>query len=288
MSAAFDRARQTLEAIVTVERGDAKIDPDNGSRSWLHDAPTERAVVLLHGITNNPRQYAVLGPQLFADGHNVIAPRFPYHGYRDRMTEDIAAMRFVDWATTAIDAVTLARATAARVTVLGISVSGAIAAWLAGYLPIDHGIAVAPFVGVRLLSSAANEGLNTALHAAPNVFLYWDPIHKAAQIPAHAYPRVSTHALARTLRFGETFDAFRSDAHGKRVSLVLNAHEPIVNNAVAAERAAVLRLLGVDVRTIERADFPHRHDVIEPTLPGGPDAVVCAALRDLCALRSDA
>jgi pimeloyl-ACP methyl ester carboxylesterase len=238
-------------------------------------------VVLLHGYTNNPRQYAELGPLLHEDGHNVIAPRFPYHGYRDRMTTEIAAMRFEDWVPTALDAAALATALGERVTVFGISVAGTIAGWLASYLPIDVGIGLSPFVGVRFFNPWSNAVLAKAMRTVPDQFVWWDPTREAAQLPFHAYPRFSLHTLGETLRFGETFTSCRSDAHGRRALLLLNAHEPIVNNALARERFAVLRERGVEVDTIERSDFPPRHDVIDPALPGGADPAVYALVREL-------
>lgn len=237
--------------------------------------------MLLHGYTNNPRQYAALGPQLHADGHNVIAPRFPYHGYRDRLTTEIAAMRFEDWVPTGLDSVVLARPLGERTVTFGISTGGAIAAWLASYLPIEAGIALAPFVGVRFFSGRADGLLAAAMRGVPDQFVWWDPTREAAQLPLHAYPRFSLHTLAETLRFGETLTTFRSAAHARRAVLLLNAAEPIVNNGLARERFAALRDRGIEVETIERTDFPHRHDVIDPALPGSPDPVVYAAFREL-------
>lgn len=211
----------------------------------------------------------------------MIAPRFPYHGYRDRMTEEIAQMRFADWARTALESAALARAGGERLVTLGISVAGTIAGWLASYLPVDHAIAVAPFVGVRFFVGPLHDVLTTALSTLPDQFIWWDPIREEQQLPLHAYPRFSLRTLRDALRFGETMDTFRSPEHGGRVSLVENAHEPIVNNALARERFALLAHRGVGVVPLVREDFPKRHDVIEPALPGAPDPTVYALLRDL-------
>jgi hypothetical protein len=277
----IDTLRARLEAIAEAERRDPKLDPANGTRWWLHDGPTEHVVLALHGYTNNPRQYDVLGPQLFADGHNVIAPRFPYHGYRDRMTEEIAQMRFADWARSAIDSAVLARAGGTRLVTLGISVAATIAAWLAAYLPVDHAIAVAPFVGVRFFNGPLNDVLRTGLERLPDQFIWWDPIREQAQLPLHAYPRFSLRTLRDALRFGETLDTFRAPQQHGRVTLVENAHEPIVNNALAREYFARLANRGVHLETLVREDFPKRHDVFEPSLPGAPDPNVYALLREL-------
>src|ERR1700744_2694065 len=56
----------------------------------LTDRVTPLAVVLLHGFTNNPAQYSTFAPLLHARGVNVVVPRMPLHGYRNRMTDAIA------------------------------------------------------------------------------------------------------------------------------------------------------------------------------------------------------
>jgi hypothetical protein len=249
----IDTLRARLEAIAEAERRDPKLDPANGTRWWLHDGPTEHVVLALHGYTNNPRQYDVLGPQLFAD----------------------------DWARSAIDSAVLARAGGTRLVTLGISVAATIAAWLAAYLPVDHAIAVAPFVGVRFFNGPLNDVLRTGLERLPDQFIWWDPIREQAQLPLHAYPRFSLRTLRDALRFGETLDTFRAPQQHGRVTLVENAHEPIVNNALAREYFARLANRGVHLETLVREDFPKRHDVFEPSLPGAPDPNVYALLREL-------
>lgn len=270
--------RRALAALVARENAEPELDPENGTRSWLHEGRTRSAVVLLHGYTNNPRQFEQLGPLLFADGHNVLAPCFPYHGYRDRMTPAVSAPRFGDWARCALTAVSLAAGLGDRVVVVGISVSGTIAAWLAAQVAIDSAIAVSPFTGARFLPKAVNDGLASAMRRLPDQRVWWDPTREEAMLPLHAYPRFSTRALGDTLRFVYALGP-GSDAHARRLDLVLNTHDPIVNNGLAKHFFEPLRDRGVDVTTIERSDFAHRHDLIESTLPGGPDTKAYELIR---------
>lgn len=55
-----------------------------GARSILltRGAPTARAIVLLHGLTDSPRQFEALAYRHHADGNNVFVPRFPRHALR--------------------------------------------------------------------------------------------------------------------------------------------------------------------------------------------------------------
>ena len=69
------------------------VNPDCATRVYTHGHRTERALVLLHGFTNCPQQFDALGRQFHEQGWNVVIPRYPQHGYSDRLTTSIAALR---------------------------------------------------------------------------------------------------------------------------------------------------------------------------------------------------
>jgi alpha-beta hydrolase superfamily lysophospholipase len=274
-------ARERLEAIAAAERSDANVDPANGSRWWFHPEVADQGVVLLHGYTNNPRQYVELGRQLFDDGHNVIALRFPYHGYRDRMTTAHAALTMADVVGTTVRAVEIAALAGRRVDTLGISVGGTLAAWAVGRLAIDTAVVISPFFGLKPLTPALNGGLARALERLPNTMIWWDPIHHAERIPQHAYPRFSTKTLGRMMIGGEDVGP-ASAVHGRRVVLVVNAREPTINNRLALERCRVAGD-GPALEVVRKDDFPAQHDVIEPQLKGARIDVVYPVLRQILA-----
>jgi pimeloyl-ACP methyl ester carboxylesterase len=60
-----------------------------GARSILlaGGAPIARAIVLLHGLTDSPRQFEAFAYLLHADGNNVYVPRLPQHGLRGSVFE---------------------------------------------------------------------------------------------------------------------------------------------------------------------------------------------------------
>src|SRR5919108_1772152 len=69
------------------------VNPVCHTRLYTHGRATERALVLLHGFTNCPRQFDELGRRFFDQGWNVLIPRYPRHGYSDRLTDAIAELR---------------------------------------------------------------------------------------------------------------------------------------------------------------------------------------------------
>ena len=258
-------ARAELDAIRGRELADPHVDPRDATAWHIPDTVAPRAVVLLHGITNSPLQYERFVPWLTARGDAVIVPRFRYHGYRNRMTDAVAKLTADDLQTDTLRSVSIAARCGKRVIVAGISVGAALAGWVAGRVAIDKAVAIAPFCGVRFLPGSVNDGFGALLRALPNRMLWWDPRAKANQQPWHAYPRFPTHALGVSLGIGSEI-AGPGDAYARRVDLVLNAHEPIINNAHASRRFGALRERGVEVVTTVWDDLPKIHDIIEPEI----------------------
>jgi pimeloyl-ACP methyl ester carboxylesterase len=274
------QARARLDAILARERADTRIA--HRTRWWVADHVAPTAVVLLHGLTNSPPQYDALAPLLHARGHAVIVPRFPMHGYRDRMTDALAALRATDLEATALEAVAIAALCGQRVVVMGISIGATLAGWLAARTRIDTGIAFAPFCGLRELYGGVNDALGAVLRTLPNAFGWWDPRVKEKQPPSHGYPRFATRALGESLRLSTDIGrAPRGSApHGRRAVLVLHTNDPVVNNAHAHRRFATLREFGVDYQRVVLQGLPEMHDVIEP-LPQAHTDLVYPALIDL-------
>ena len=277
------KARSLLERIVAQERADPEIDPRYGTRWWIGDEVVPLAVVLLHGLTNSPPQYDLLAPLLHARGHAAIVPRMPYHGYHDRMTDAIAKMRAGDLEAVALQGVIAAALCAERVVVAGISVGATLAGWLAARTRIDTGIAIAPFCGLREVPAGANDALGALLRSAPNRFGWWDPRSKEAQPPPHGYPRFATRALGESLRISTEMAVVPggSSVHGRRVILVVNAREPVVNNTHAERRFGALRTRGVAYERVELEGLHAVHDIIEPAIPQACTEVVYPRLVEL-------
>ena len=89
-------------------------------------------------------------------------------------------------------------------------------------------------------------------------------------MPAHGYPRYSTHALAHAYRVarGLLDDAMMQAPRAGRIVLVHNASESAVNNR------AIRKLFGWwsaqrpgDVELIRLGGLPPSHDVVEPLHP---------------------
>jgi alpha-beta hydrolase superfamily lysophospholipase len=254
----------------------------------VHGARAPWSVVLFHGLTNNPGQYVDFAPQLFVLGVNVIVPRLPLHGYADRMTDALAGLTAEMLLNAAYEAADAAMGLGERVAVLGISMGGLLCAHLAQFRSdVATSVPVAPDFGLLRFSRGLTDLLCKVVLLLPNFFLWWDPRVKAAQQPATAYPRFSTHALMQTIRIGDAvYRAACSTAPAAgRISTVVNVRDPAVNNEATkqvVDRWKRRRATGVEY--IELTNLPQNHDIIDPGNPQARIGLVYPKLLEILSL----
>ena len=111
-------------------------------------------VLLLHGFGDTPQTLALLARRLRKSGYSVLAPLLPGHG---RTVESFGNSGASEWITAAKDAYIDMRARHDSVSVVGLSMGGALAALVAnGQREIPALILIAPYLGMpRLLRVAA-------------------------------------------------------------------------------------------------------------------------------------
>jgi carboxylesterase len=96
-------------------------------------------VLLLHGFTGNPFAIRPLAQRLAAAGLTVEAPALPGHG---TVVEDLVPLRWQDWAAAAEQEFTSLASRCDRLAVVGHSMGGTLACFLAERHPEVRGIAV--------------------------------------------------------------------------------------------------------------------------------------------------
>ncbi len=264
----YDEALARFVALQSLDG--PRIIPEGRSRFLMHGARTPLAVVLLHGLTNVPEQWARFGAELHARGHTVVIPRFPGHGDIDRRGTALAKVSAGDFLRTASAATDIAAGAGERVVVAGLSIGGAMAAWLAQRRSdVARCVSIVPLFGIGRLNVSANGALCAALRRLPNFLVPWDPRGSAHASPPYAYPNFSTRALAECLRIGlDVHRTARSLAPAGTSEFLLNAREPACNNSLAREVAAAFAAAGrCPCDTVVMDDLPANHDVIDPTNP---------------------
>ncbi len=234
---------------------------------FTHRRQTPRVFLLLHGLTASPLQFESFGRMLFERGANVSIPRLPRHGLADRLTTELEGLTADELRTFARTSIAEAAALGDRVTVVGFSVGGLLAAWLGQHEPIERATAIAPFLGVAWIPQALMARAARLTLAMPNQFWWWNPMQRERMLPAHGYPRFATHAVAQAAHLAEELlvNAEASAPRARAVQIVLNASESTVSNPAARRLARAWAMHRPDEIVLHRLrGLPLSHDIIEP------------------------
>jgi carboxylesterase len=249
---------------------DRHLAQDETSVAWpsqlLHDGEKRsRVFVLLHGLTASPQQFAPLGRLLKARGGNVLIPRLPFHGHGDRLTETLVDLRSEHLHACIDESLEIARGLGDRITVAGFSLGGLLACWSAQWHPIDHAVAIAPFLGVAGTSWNLSSRIARLVQRLPNTFLWWNPFLRERQLPEHGYPRYPTWAAAQSLALAQALadEVTRAAPNAARITLIANARETAVSNRAIRSLFKQWYEAGANVSLTHLRGLPPSHDIIE-------------------------
>lgn len=249
-----------------------EIEPACQEGVLLHGRRTERVFVLMHGFSNCPAQFRQFGERLYRQGYNVLIPRLPFHGQRDRLTTDPASLTAPLLLQAANGVVDRARSLGRRVTVVGLSVNGTVAVWLAGHrADVDEVVLLAPFLAPVGLPEWAVAPTGRLFGRLPNTWQWWNPKEKERGGNGYSYPRFPTHALAEVLRLGGAVldEARTSGPRCGSVLVVTTASDRSADPTLT--RTLVERWRRHRPDAIRTYEFPAEqrvdHDFIDPTSP---------------------
>lgn len=259
----------------SIDRDHPHVMADGASLIYVHGARTPRAVLLIHGLTNSPRQFRELAQQLYDRGDNVIVPRLPLHGLVEadvNALREITARRYRVYADSAVD---IARALGDTVLVVGLSAGGNVAAWIAQHrADVARVVVIAPALALARIPGPLAAPAMNVMNRVPNLTFHQTP----DTLRAHAYFGVSTRALGETLRFGRIVleDAERAAPLVHDISLVLNDNDRTISQGSAMRLVDLWRTHDSVETRVYRFDRSLRlpHDVIDATQRCGQPTVV--------------
>lgn len=265
--ASYARAQEGLQWFARRDNS-AQVGSQGQTLVYDHGHQTERAILLLHGLSASPRQFISIAEALHARGHNVFVPRLPRHGHRNRLSEALATMNAAQLEACANDSLAVARGLGRRVTVAGFSLGGLLTAYLGQFSEVHRVVAISPFLGISMLPNVFRIPLARFVLSRPNRFFWWDPILRERQLPEHGYPRFASHAIAHGLTLAhEVLEAAQTaPPKAEQLVLVVNPRDSAVN------KRAILRLGqrwflrkpgSVAIHRL-RGLPPFVHDIIEP------------------------
>ena len=244
------------------------VNPLCHTRVYTHGGRVERALVLLHGFTNCPQQMDALGRQFFDRGWNVVIPRYPRHGYTDRLNTAIAELRADHLVAVANRATDVGVGLGERLSVAGLSL-GAILTGLVAHTraEVERAVLIAPMLGLRPIPAPVLTAMSLAAERLPNFYMWWDRDQKEKLGPQYGYPRLSTRAYAALFECGRrlTSAARREPPKARSIAVITNAAEPRLDNRFTYRLMESWRGHGTEVEAFE---FPKSdglpHDLIDP------------------------
>jgi carboxylesterase len=247
------------------------------TKLYDHGYQTEHVIILIHGFTNCPEQFTELGKQHFEFGNNVFIPRMPYHGLSDRLTDTLVNLTAEDLAAFGDKVIDIAHGLGKKITVMGVSGSGTLVAWLAqNRADIDFAFAIAPLFGLAFVPPSFTKLFERIALLLPNYFLWWDPRTKADNPFSiyYAYPRYPLRALVEFLRLAmmTRAQAEESPPKARNITMIINDAEPAVSNAEILKFIKLWqRHANVNISEVHfEKEMKLPHDIITPGTPGVP------------------
>lgn len=244
------------------------VNPLCHTRLYSHGRRVERALVLLHGFTNCPQQFDALGRHFFERGWNVLIPRYPRHGYTNRLNTSISELRSDHLVAVANRAALAGAGLGERLTVAGLSLGAILTGLLAQTREgIERAVLIAPMLGLKPIPGPALNVLSHLAYRIPNFYIWWNASLKDRVGPEYGYPRFSTHAYAALFQTGALLvtAARREPPKARSVAVITNAAEPRLDNRFTYRLIESWRARGTAIETYE---FPLSdnlpHDLIDP------------------------
>jgi esterase/lipase len=264
---AYDRAVAYDRAIVMIAQRQAADEriavPSARSILLTRGAPTPRAIVLFHGLTDSPLQFAALAARLNEDGNNVFVPRLPKHGLGADSVGALAALSSSDLRQFADSIVESAAGLGDSVIVVGLSLGGTIVAWLAQQRQLWRAVLIAPALEPGRIPAMLDRPIVDLVDDLPNVTRRSPPeIGRPDREPG-----LSTHAAAEIFKLGiAVLNGSARVAPGtKRAVVLVNAADRTVKESAAEALARRWAQHGAAVSVFELPDSLHLpHNIVDP------------------------
>ena len=255
-------------------REDSIVAPGGGSILLTHGHRTPRVVVLFHGLTDSPLQYAPLAQRLFQEGDNVFVPRLPHHAEHAGNVATLARLTAQELRDLGDESVDIADALGDTVIVSGLSAGGTVAAWVGQYrTDVQRVVLVAPALEVTHVPSLLHGAVLRLALRVPNV----TRASPRDSTEPDREPGWATHAVAQTLKLGVAVRdaAAQRPAAVKTMAVLLNAHDHTIANGAAVDLARRWQRHGATTAVFMLPDSLRLpHDVIDPRHPGSNIAAV--------------
>ena len=253
-----------------------------GARSILltSGAPTPRVIVLLHGLTDSPRQFEAFAYLLHADGNNVYVPRLPQHGLRGGNVRALSALTAAQLRGVADSVVSEARGLGDSVIVVGLSMGATVGAWIAQERQVTRVVLIAPAIEPGRIPSLLDRPLIGLADRLPSM-------SRQSQIDSARPDReagFNLRATAEIFELGRSVwgSAGREAPWTRHMVVLVNAGDRTVKLSAAEALARDWSRHGATVSVYELPDSLRLpHNIIDPLRGRSGGEAVLALLREL-------
>jgi len=266
LPAQHDRAAYT-SSVAAISRRQAADDSiaAPGARSILlaGRAPTARALVLLHGLTDSPRQFEAFAYLLHADGNNVYVPRLPQHGLRGGDVGALSALTAGQLRGVADSIVNEARGLGDSVVIVGLSMGGTVGAWIAQQREVSRVVLIAPAIEPGRIPSLLDRPLIGLADRLPA--MTWRSQPDTARPDREV--GFNSRAVAELLELGSSIvgQAAREASRTREIVLLVNASDRTVKESAAEALGRDWLQHGATVFVFELPDSLRLpHNIIDP------------------------
>lgn len=161
-------------------------------------------VLLIHGFTGTPNEMRPLGEALQTDGQTVLGIRLPQHG---TTPSDMFHAQASDWLQATLDGYQILRDQCDSIFVMGLSMGGALALWLAAHYPVSGVVAMStpsqPFhQGMDWRARFANWFSLLTPYIPKKPSPATDPIMRAQRVAYPTYPTRAVTQFRTIIRLG--------------------------------------------------------------------------------------
>ena len=283
----YTSALEKIRSLQSAETAQLGFDPALQTILLSHGQRTHHAVLWFHGYTAAAPQFLQLAEMCFERGANVLVPCVPHHGFKDRMSPETSRIRASELLNFTNQMVDLMHGLGEKIVVGGLSMGGALAAWVAQERPdVKTAVIIAPFLGARSIPIHLTRAAAHLAQLLPDARQYWDPeLKEALAGPNYGYVQRSTHSLGQILKLAfQVADAARRRPPAvEDIWMVLNDNDHSVNNEIAERLMTSWQKVGA--KCVRNFYFPASlglpHDLISIDQPRANPSLVYSELMKM-------
>ena len=253
-----------------------------GARSILltSGTRTRRAIVLLHGLTDSPRQFETFAYLLHADGNNVYVPRLPRHALRGGDVGALSSLTDTELQAAADSMVDEARGLGDSLLFVGLSMGATMGAWIAQRRQVTRVVLIAPAIEPGLIPSLLDRPLIGLADHLPSITHQW-PSDTARPDREAGF---NSRAAAAIFKLGRSVvsEAASTAPRTSDIVVLVNASDRTVKESATEALVRDWSTHGAHVAVFELPDSLRlQHNIFDPIRGRVGGRALLAVLREL-------